>query len=593
MGARRRVRDETGFTILESVIALSLVFSVLVVLLGGLTAGVRGVVIGRQRGVALSLANDVLENARARAYSEVGHDFDSDPTLATDPLITGTSPNLFYTGVSPAEPLAGSSVDAGASGGTNNNPLYPFSPHKSVSKRDGSRYTTTVYVTTVTPATGDPYKRISVTVSWAPAQSTAARQLSISTFLYNVVAPPDPRLVGQGEADAGTFTICPVSTDPCVLTGISLKQARVSLPYVSGIVDSGFIRTARGTANSGSAAIDLLAGLPIGCQVLGLSASCSGAKADASADNDTGTAPPDTDQEGASGPVSAAGGVTGAGATLSTSFGSGTAQAQATGRSCWSCQPPGTPHVGDDDQLPYFYGNATGPATLSSNFAFAANLLPGLLSALNGSFLSLSNACSASCATVTVDRDDNAGNATVTTSASVAYPSVKLMNFTTGVLPGGFDGMVKIDSGSATATAAAGSGTGAPTVTGTNFTLRMWISGTGYHNYTVTPGGAMIDASTGLAVAADPTSHFVLSPLAGVSITMDAKIHSSPKVLSTTGPVNGYTENSASLNNWLYAQVTTSITVTPLLGAPATLASFTAHLDFGRVAASASYQAAP
>src|SRR5207253_4257757 len=133
---------------------------------------------------------------------------------------------------------------------------------------------------------------------------------------------------------------------------ISLSQALISQPYVSGTVDSGFIKTARGTANSGSATIDLLSGLPSGCEVLGLSASCSGAKADASADNDTGTAPPDTDQEGASGPVSASGGATGAGsvvsASLSASLGSGTAQTQATGRSCWACQAAGTPHVGDD-----------------------------------------------------------------------------------------------------------------------------------------------------------------------------------------------------------------------------------------------------
>ena len=178
MGARRRVADEGGFTILESVIALSLIFSVLVVLLGGLTTGVRGVVIGRQRGVALALANEILEDARARAYGAVGHDLDSDPTLATDPLITGTSPNLVYTGVTPPEPLAGSSVDAGAAGGTNTNPLFPFSPHTYTQQRDGSRYTTSVYVTTITPASGDPFKRISVTVSWRPGLSSAARTLS-------------------------------------------------------------------------------------------------------------------------------------------------------------------------------------------------------------------------------------------------------------------------------------------------------------------------------------------------------------------------------------------------------------------------------
>src|SRR5581483_9543857 len=119
-------------------------------------------------------------------------------------------------------------------------------------------------------------------------------------------------------------------------------------------------------------------------------------------------------------------------AVLSATLGSGSAQAQATGRSCWACQAAGTPKVGDDDLLPYFYGNATGPATLSAGFSFASGTLglPGLLS---GTFLSVGTACSSNCATVTVDRDTNAGNATITSTAGVSYPSARLMNFTTGL----------------------------------------------------------------------------------------------------------------------------------------------------------------
>src|SRR5437588_5769616 len=136
MRSRRRLREEAGFSILESTIALALVFVVLVGLLGALTAGARGLITGRQRSAALALANEVLEDARGRAYGDVGHDLDSDPTLATDPLLTGTGSNRLYTGVSPPEPLAASSVDAGAAGGTVNNPLYPFSPHQFTSKRE-------------------------------------------------------------------------------------------------------------------------------------------------------------------------------------------------------------------------------------------------------------------------------------------------------------------------------------------------------------------------------------------------------------------------------------------------------------------------
>src|SRR5205807_3334293 len=176
-----------------------------------LTAGARGLITGRQRSAALALANEVIEDARGRAYGDVGHDLDSDPTLATDPLITGTGANRLYTGVTPPEPLAASSVDAGAAGGTVNNPLYPFSPHQFTSKREQTTYTTTVYVTTVTPvppATGDPYKRITAKVSWSPAQyATAAHSVTLSSFLFNAGAPPDPKLTGTGEADAGSFKV--------------------------------------------------------------------------------------------------------------------------------------------------------------------------------------------------------------------------------------------------------------------------------------------------------------------------------------------------------------------------------------------------
>jgi type II secretory pathway pseudopilin PulG len=568
MRTGRRAGDETGFTIVESVIALSMVFAVLVVLLGGLTAGARGLVAGRQRGVAVALANSVFENARGRDYSEVGHDFDSDPTLASDPLVTGTAPNQVFTGVSPAEPLAGSSVDAGATGGSNSNPLFPFSPHRSTSTKDGTTYTTTVYVTTVTPATGDPYKRITVAVTWTPAQyATAARSVEMSTYLYDAAAPPDPRLTGQGEADAGTFTVCPVSTDPCTLAGISLSQVRLSLPYVSGAVDSGFIKTAKGTANSGSSVIDLLAGTPVGasCDLLGLSISCAGAKADASADNDTGTAPPDTDQEG---PVSALSATSLAGGVLTATLGAGSAQAQASGRSCWGCQAVGSPQVGDDDMLPYFAGNASGPASLSVGLGsgFLAGLLPG-------SLLSVSAGCAVNCATVAVDRDDSGSSANLTSTATVNYPAMKLMTLG-ALLP---NGMVSFSGGSATATASSGPGTSTPTATGSAVTVQLY-NGSGYTSYTVTPGAAM--------TIPDPTTTVSLSvPLTGISVTMTATLHWNEKVISTSGPTGGLTEKSASLNNWLFAEVHTVIKV---LGV--TVGDLKLHLDYGRVAASASYQ---
>jgi len=563
MGDQTRLRDEGGFSILECTIALSVVFVVLVALMGSLTAGARGVVTGRQRSAALALANEVMEDARGRAYSDVGHDFDSDPTLATDPLITGTAPNFLYTGVSPAEPLAASSVDAGATGGTVGNPLWPFSPHKFTSKREATVYTTQVYVTTVTPASGDRYKRISVNISWAPSQyANAARSVTLSSFLFAALSPPDPKLTGTGEADGGSFKV------NGTLAGISLSDMSLSMPYVNGSIDSGFIRSAKGLARSGSSEVNLLSGLLSGCSLLGLSGSCDPALAQADADNDSGTAPPDTDQQG---PVSAASATISAPPALSAGLGSGTAKAQASARSCWGCQAGGTPPVGDDDRLPFFAGTATGPSSAAVNFT---TIVPGV----TGSLFSIGTGCSADCAAVTIDRDDTGSNPRLTSTATVTFPALSLMTFAAGA-PAGYSGMVKFGAVTATATAGSGPGATGPTVTGSPVAVQMWDSATGgYKTTNVTPGAA--------SPAADPTAHAAFG-IGLASVVMDATLHWNKAVTSQTNSGGAVADASASLTNWLFVDLHVTITT---LGVP--VADLNLHFDYGRIAATADYQPA-
>jgi len=559
-GGTRYPGNEEGFSILECTIALSVVFVVLLALLGALTTGARGLVTGRQRSAALALANEVLEDARGRAYGDVGHDFDSDPTLATDPLITGTAPHFIYTGVTPNEPLAASAVDAGASGGTVSNPLYPFSPHRFVSKREQTRYTTEVYVSIVTPASGDVYKRVTAKVSWAPAQyASAARSVTLSSFLFNAGAPPDPKLIGNGEADAGAFKVTGT------LTGISLSDAQVTLPYVNGGIDSGFVRSAKGFARSGTSQVNLLSGLLTGCSVLGLGSTCDPALAEADADNDSGTAPSDTDQDG---PTSTASASISAAPALTAGVGTGTAQAQASARSCWACQPGGSLPVGDDDRLPYFTGTATGPANASVGFTAGT---------VSGSLFSIGTGCSLNCATVTVDRDDSGANQRLSSTASVTFPALRLMEFAAGA-PAGYSGMIKIGGVSATATANSGPGATGPTVTGTPVSVQMWDTATGgYKTTTITPGDA--------SAASDPTAHASFTVLGLYSVVMDATLHWNKAVTSQTSSGGAITDASASLTNWLFVDLHATITT---LGVP--VADLTLHIDYGRIAATAGYQ---
>lgn len=552
MKPRRRLREEAGFSILESTIALALVFAVLVGLLGALTAGARGLVTGRQRSAALAMANEVLEGARGRDYGDVGHDFDSDPSLATDPLITGIAPNYMFTGVTPAEPLAASAVDAGATGGTVDNPLWPFSPHKFTSQREKTTYTTEVYVTTVTPASGDPYKRITTKVSWSPAQyATAARSVTLSTFLFNAGAPPDPKLVGTGESDAGSFAVTGT------LVGIDLSHLSLVFPYVSGGVDSGFVRSAKGLARTGTSELELLSGALTGCSLLGLLASCDGVKAEADADNDSGTAPPDTDLLG---PSSAASGTISADPALTVGLGSGSAQAQASARSCWLCQPGGSLPVGDDDRLPYFYGAASGPASVSVDF-LSVDIL--------GKLLSIGSGCAVNCATATVDRDDSGTNQRVTSTAAVAFPAIDLLTLAIGPL--GYSGMVKVGALSASATAHAGPGAAAPSVTGSAVDVRYWNGG-GYTSVPITLGVASYTTIPSVSI------------LAGAGfVTVSGSITSNPAVTDQASAGGAVTDSSASLTNWLFVDLNVTMT-----GGT----SVNLHLDYGRIAATAAYEPA-
>jgi|GEM_PF-6777123 len=554
MGPRRCLAsrtNEAGFTILECTIALTVVFVVLVGLLGALTAGARGLITGRQRSAALALANEVMEDAHGRAYGDVGHDFDSDPTLVTDPLITGSGANLTFTGVTPPEPLAASAVDAGPSGATVDNPLFPFSPHRFTTKREQTTYTTTVYVTTVTPAAGDPYKRLTVTVSWTPSQYvTVARSVTLSSFLFNAAAPPDPRLTGTGEADSGSFKISGS------LAGISLADASVSFPYVNGSIDAGFVKTAKGVARSGTSQLDLLAGTISGCSLVGLGAFCDGAKAQANADNDSGTAPPDTDEEGPTSAAAASITVPPGLPVLSIGLGSGTAQAQATARSCWACQAAGSLPVGDNDTLPYFAGTAAGPGSVS------------VTGPLGSGLLSIGSGCALNCATVTVDRDDSGPNQRISSTAAVAFPAVSLLTFP--LSPLGYSGMVKVGALSASATAGAGPGATAPAVTGAALTVQYW-NGLGYSSVSVTPG---VTAST----TSIPSTSFLSS---GTLVTVSGTITANKVVTSQTSSGGTVTAASASLTNWLSVDLNVTI---------AALATLDLNLDYGRIAATAGYQ---
>ena len=64
-------RDESGFTIVESVIAIVLIFASLTALMYTATIGFRYIAYSRERVQATGYANQVMENIRGLAYAKV------------------------------------------------------------------------------------------------------------------------------------------------------------------------------------------------------------------------------------------------------------------------------------------------------------------------------------------------------------------------------------------------------------------------------------------------------------------------------------------------------------------------------------------
>jgi type II secretory pathway pseudopilin PulG len=558
MQAGRSADDDAGFSIVESLIALGLVFGVMVGLLATVNIGVRGVVTGRQRSVAVAIANEVMEAARNRSYADVGHDLDSDPTLAGDAALQGTVPNLFFTDLSPGpnEPLVGSVVDAGAEAATHTNALFPFSPHRWTTQREATTYTTSVYITRVVPTSGDPYRRLTVIVTWDRSLHGAAAvpaSVRLSSFLFDAIQPPDPLFVGLAEAHAGTVTVTGT------LAGIDLSHAGLWFPYAHGEIDSRFVRRVTGFAGTTRSIIDVNSGTATGCTSndFGRTAECSGAKVETGSDNDAATAHPDHNTVG---PTPDTGGNLAAGDSLFLSSGGGTAKSLSTAR-CVACA------AGADDRLPYQWGRATGPASLSMPFSTGP---------ATGSLLTTGAEC-LNCSTVVLDREDVSGVSSLVATATVSHAAIDLVTFVGA--PEGYSGMVRIGSTNVTTSATSGPGAPAPTATGDPVSVGIYDAAvSGYRTLPIQPGTPAEDISdTVMAVS-------------GTSVTMRTTVRSGPAVTLSTGTA-ARTEAQASLSNWLTVEVHLVVKETP--ESLESLADLVITLDYGRVTSRATYEPAP
>lgn len=556
---RHRARaDESGFGLVESIVAIALILAVLVGSLAMMGASVKGIVSSRQRSVATSLAREALERARAGTYAAAGHDFDSDATLsvAVDPDLSGTP--LSFEG----RPLVGSTTDQ--------DPASPFYPHQRSEQIGNVTYTTRAYATREVPVDGDPFKRVTVVVEWDLDQYDGAVDdtVRIESTIFDVLEPPDPLLLAEAEIDAGAIRLLDAPTPP-VIGGLPVDAATAFLPYARAEVDSRFVQTVRSFARSSRSELRIPsdAGLssptPPCTKTAGggtSSAQCPGAATEAIADNDAGTAPPatspaDTQSDG--------------GGTLARGDGAIVVNLGAVNSASSSATISSTA-AGNNDSLPYGKASSSGPAGIS---------VPFDLGAPEGSLARLSSPVTAESS---VDREATGAASKVSARAKVTIPAVDLLTFSTfqptnaldGTALGGYAGMVRADPASVEVTTTSGPSAPGTTTTVSPVVVSMFrtdpVTGLGsYQAVVVTPGQA-VDAITEAEFDVGGQRVKVIATLSADARAVEADV-----VGATT------MRSSIRYTGWL----TLRLDVTSGPGN-----QFSYELDYGQVVASTSYE---
>jgi type II secretory pathway pseudopilin PulG len=88
-GMRARLHDEGGFSLLETVIAIGIIFGSLLTLALSTTTGLKYFGIGRERQAANQIANQLMEQTRGLAYHKITRGMQTS-SLSSDPnLVTG------------------------------------------------------------------------------------------------------------------------------------------------------------------------------------------------------------------------------------------------------------------------------------------------------------------------------------------------------------------------------------------------------------------------------------------------------------------------------------------------------------------------
>jgi type II secretory pathway pseudopilin PulG len=216
---QRRLRalseDERGFTILETVIAITVIFASMVALAYTATIGFKSIAYARERVTFNGVADQIMEEIRGQAYSRIQTGLlSSDMVGDTNILNCGGSPVVYsFPSCSPVEKVVNS---GGVPVAKWINPHMGAVAASAITNNIG--YSWSTYITNSDPAT-DPY-RVTVSVNWTSAaypnkannlvrvQSLFASPSGcVSSATHPFAAPCQPFFYGLAQVPAGQIGV--------------------------------------------------------------------------------------------------------------------------------------------------------------------------------------------------------------------------------------------------------------------------------------------------------------------------------------------------------------------------------------------------
>lgn len=593
--ARRSREADTGFTLIELVVAMSITVIMLTALLGVLVGSLQSVALSKQRQTATALGTRAMEQLRALPYATVTAGIDSSTAAYTsDPRIVHSSPPTFT-------PPGGSSEILMAHTPSGSLPA-PLSPHLTSNTLDGVSYSVGTYVST--PSTTSATFNLTVIIAWSSnvshgiktsvQRSTlySASRCELSTATHTFSGPCQAAYTGQAGLTAGAIVVSNADDSTVNIPGFGGTKLELGFPSLSENVSIEQVSKVTATAGTSSAT----------ATTAGVASTSGGVTAGASSSTDPTSSSSAEQNAVTTGQTSTAQTINGSAGTITVApsgSDSGVADAQAAsgGTNCINpLSPPGPTSFANG--LPCAAGQLTQSGSdmaITANLSGASSSVP--LPVFDLARVSTGTPQTSRAMVARVNAADSTLCPTATSGGCISAAATRsLGNVVVGQVPAGgsgltgYTGSFQVTGLVEKAAAASSPASAVHTYTRSGGTLTYW-NGSAYQTVdltTLAPGSTR-DWTTGTATATYVSSGH------SATITVSSTIHAAPAsgtdVASGSGSSPCMTDGCSSKTGAGSVITATTVYLVQLDGVQFT--KFAVVTDLGSLLAQTFYRGAP